>query len=103
MDVGAGPDHLARELQAKQCTVTLVNRVAPADVPPVHARSCSATSTPIRWTWTSSRVDVLLLLDVIEHLRSPERFLAALRRNLDHRPRTVDPHHAQRGLRCPAG
>ncbi|HTS82387.1 MAG TPA: methyltransferase domain-containing protein, partial [Myxococcaceae bacterium] len=36
-----------------------------------------------------SRVDVILLLDVIEHLQEPERFLAALRRNLDHRPRTL--------------
>src|SRR5262249_57204581 len=33
--------------------------------------------------------DVLLLLDVVEHLRSPERFLDAFRRNLDHRPRTL--------------
>jgi hypothetical protein len=33
--------------------------------------------------------DYLLLLDVIEHLRHPERFLERLRKQFDHRPRTL--------------
>ena len=88
MIIGAGPDHLARELEAKQCTVTLVARTAPPEVPAattVVLRDLDADPLEL----DLSRVDVLLLLDVVEHLRSPERFFDALRRNLDHRPRTL--------------
>ena len=56
-----------------------------------------------RSTLDLSRVDVLLLLDVIEHLRGT-RSASSTRSaaNLDHRPRTLHPDHAQRGLRRPA-
>jgi len=88
MDLGAGPGHLAQQLVDKSCTVTLVDRLPPTQVPPgteVVVRDLNDDPLEL----DLSRVDVLLLLDVIEHLREPERFLAALRRNLDHRPRTL--------------
>ena len=34
-------------------------------------------------------IDVILLLDVVEHLYDPERFFRALRRHFDYRTRTV--------------
>jgi glycosyltransferase involved in cell wall biosynthesis len=88
MDLGSGPGHLAQQLVDKGCAVTLVDRLLPTVVP-------SGTSVVLRdlnddpLELDLSPVDVLLLLDVIEHLREPERFLAAVRRNLDHRPRTI--------------
>ena len=88
MDLGAGPGHLAQQLVDKGCTVTLVDRLPPTEVPrgtDVILRNLDADPLDL----DLSRVDVLLLLDVIEHLHEPERFLAALRRNLDHRPRTL--------------
>jgi glycosyltransferase involved in cell wall biosynthesis len=88
MDLGSGPGHLARELVDKGCTVTLVDRLPPTNFPggtAVVVRDLNEDPLEL----DLSRVDVLLLLDVIEHLADPERFLAALRRNLDHRPRTV--------------
>ena len=88
MDLGAGPGHLAQQLVDKGCTVTLVDRLPPTEVPrgtSVVLRDLDADPLDL----DLSRVDVLLLLDVIEHLHEPERFLAALRRNLDHRPRTL--------------
>ena len=88
MDLGAGPGHLARELVEKRCSVTLVDRLAPTQVPRgAEVMLRDLDSDPLQLDL--SKVDVLLLLDVIEHLREPERFLAALRRNLDHRPRTL--------------
>ena len=42
-----------------------------------------------RSTSSSQDIDVILLLDVVEHLKDPERFLAALRRHFDYRTRTV--------------
>ncbi len=88
MDLGTGPGHLARELVDKGCTVTLVDRLPPTEVPrgaEVVLRDLNADPLEL----DLSRIDVLLLLDVLEHLHEPERFLAALRRNLDHRPRTL--------------
>jgi glycosyltransferase involved in cell wall biosynthesis/2-polyprenyl-3-methyl-5-hydroxy-6-metoxy-1,4-benzoquinol methylase len=88
MDLGAGPGHLAQQLVDRGCSVTLVDRLPPTQVPPrteVLLRNLDADPLEL----DLSRVDVLLLLDVIEHLHEPERFLAALRRNLDHRPRTL--------------
>jgi len=88
MDLGAGPGHLARQLVDKGCAVTVVDRLPPTEVPrgtEVLLRDLDADPLEL----DLSRVDVILLLDVIEHLQEPERFLAALRRNLDHRPRTL--------------
>ena len=88
MDLGAGPGHLARELLEKGCTVTFVDRLPPTEVArgaEVVLRDLDADPLEL----DLSRVDVLLLLDIVEHLQEPERFLAALRRNLDHRPRTL--------------
>src|SRR5262249_34404770 len=88
MDLGAGPGHLARELVEKRCSVTLVDRLPPTQGPRgTEGMGRDLDSDPLELDL--SRVDVLLLLDVIEHLREPERFLTALRRNLDHRPRTL--------------
>jgi 2-polyprenyl-3-methyl-5-hydroxy-6-metoxy-1,4-benzoquinol methylase len=88
MDLGAGPGHLAQELADKGCTVTLVDQFAPTEVPPGTVVVLQDLNE-VQLELDLSRVDVLLLLDVVEHLHDPERFLAALRRNLDHRPRTV--------------
>ena len=57
------------------------------------------TSTPVSWssprTWIEEPTfdvrgyDYLLLLDVIEHLKSPEQFLERLRAQFDYAPRTL--------------
>jgi SAM-dependent methyltransferase len=88
MDLGSGPGHLARELVDRSCTVTLVDRLPPTNFPPgtaVVVRDLNEDPLAL----DVSRVDVLLLLDVVEHLHDPERFLTALRRNFDHRSRTM--------------
>lgn len=80
LDLGCGPGWVARELLAKDCTVVGVDD---GDEP------VGNVSGFIRWRLGESEelpfrvadFDYVLLLDVIEHLASPERFLRSLRRS----------------------
>ncbi len=87
-DLGAGPGPLVEALLNKGCTLTLVDRAGLPSAPPaakVLIRDLNDDPLDIDLTKT----DVILLLDVVEHLHDPERFLAALRRHFDYRTRTV--------------
>ena len=88
LDLGAGPGPLAERLVEKGCTVTLVDRAPSPGAPPgttVLVRDLDRDPLDL----DLAGIDVILLLDVVEHLRDPERFLAALRRHFDYRTRTV--------------
>ena len=79
MDLGCGPGHLSPALRAKGCRVIGVDRFPPQDpgafdeffVSDLDREPCPR---PLH------DVQVLLVLDVIEHLASPEEFLDQLRR-----------------------
>ncbi|HMK74143.1 MAG TPA: bifunctional glycosyltransferase/class I SAM-dependent methyltransferase [Myxococcaceae bacterium] len=88
LDLGAGPGPLAERLVEKGCTLTLVDRAPSSGAPPgttVLVRDLDREPLDVEL----GDADVILLLDVLEHLRDPERFLASLRRHFDFRPRTV--------------
>lgn len=76
LDLGSSDGHLARQLTDRGCTVIGVDLEEPADT--------SAFSKFITWNLDQGMpdidvdVDVILLMDVIEHLRSPEDFVASL-------------------------
>ena len=79
LDVGCGPGFFAAQLAAKGCAVTGVDQFPPADP--------SAFEEFLPWDETVpfpevdlGRYDVVLLLDVVEHLRAPEALLDHLRR-----------------------
>jgi glycosyltransferase involved in cell wall biosynthesis len=77
MDIGAGPGGLAEELVKKGCEVTVVDQFAPrfaSDKVRVITQDLDAEIA-----FDTSEHDVLLMLDIIEHLRHPERFLEQLR------------------------
>jgi len=87
LDIGAGPGGLAAELVKKDCQVTVVDQY------PTHT-----DSTEVRVItqdldrdieFDASEHDVLLLLDIIEHLRDPERFLEQLRRQFGYENKTI--------------
>jgi glycosyltransferase involved in cell wall biosynthesis len=87
LDLGGGPAGLATELARQGCKVRLVDRYpAPAQLADklvVHVQDLNQAPT------FEVEEDYLLLLDVIEHLHSPEAFLHGLRAQLDSRPRRL--------------
>jgi glycosyltransferase involved in cell wall biosynthesis len=88
LDLGAGPGPLAQRLLDKGCVLTLVDQAPGHDAPPgakILVRDLNADPLELDLAET----DVILLLDVVEHLHDPERFFRALRRHFDYRTRTV--------------
>jgi glycosyltransferase involved in cell wall biosynthesis len=87
LDIGAGPGGLARELVKKGCQVTVVDQFPPSEPTPgnISVIEQDLDQPPA----FEPEADYLLLLDVIEHLKSPERFLEELRKKLDYRPREL--------------
>ena len=88
IDIGAGPGGFARELTKKGCRVAVVDQFAPdtessADVQVFQ----QDLDRPL--TFGVQGHDYVLLLDVIEHLKDPERFLTELRSQFDYSPKTL--------------
>jgi glycosyltransferase involved in cell wall biosynthesis len=78
LDIGCGPGFMSRALAEKQVkTISLDRRVDPT----TRLYSHKAIEIDVEQFDFSdtTRVDTILLLDVIEHLVSPERFLQRLR------------------------
>jgi 2-polyprenyl-3-methyl-5-hydroxy-6-metoxy-1,4-benzoquinol methylase len=88
IDIGAGPGGLAQELLKKHCRVAVVDRFAPADdaAAGVTVFQQDLDDDP---AFDVGGYDYLLLLDVIEHLEDPERFLDRLRAQFDYSPKTL--------------
>ncbi|MCU0291292.1 MAG: bifunctional glycosyltransferase/class I SAM-dependent methyltransferase [Thermoanaerobaculaceae bacterium] len=87
VDIGGGPGELDLLLAARGCRVLLVDRVAPPRELPGVEFVQQDLDQPLEVDIRPYRY--LLLLDIIEHLREPERFLRDLRRQFDERPRTL--------------
>ena len=88
LDIGAGPGGIASELVKKGCRVAVVDQFLPThDVDSdVVVFTQDLDEEP---TFDVRGYDYLLLLDVIEHLKNPERFLERLRAQFDYAPRTL--------------
>jgi Methyltransferase domain len=83
LDIGAGPGDIARELATKGGHTAVVDQPPPSAPTPgveMHVQDLDAETLTF---------DYHLLLDILEHLRDPERFLERLRGHLDHTPRSV--------------
>lgn len=88
IDIGAGPGGLARELAAKGCEVAVVDQFAPQQKPGAKVKVFTQDlDQPPRFDVTKYRY--LTLLDVIEHLKSPEAFIEQLRQQFDWEPKTL--------------
>jgi 2-polyprenyl-3-methyl-5-hydroxy-6-metoxy-1,4-benzoquinol methylase len=78
MDIGCGPGHLCGALHAKNCHVIGVDQFKPAEASrfdEFHVSDLNVRPFPR----PLDDVQVILLLDIIEHLTSPESFCAELR------------------------
>jgi glycosyltransferase involved in cell wall biosynthesis len=79
MDIGCGPGHLCPALHAIDCRVIGVDQFRPADTrafDEFHVTDLNANPFPRKL----DDVQVVLLLDIIEHLTSPDDFCDELRR-----------------------
>jgi glycosyltransferase involved in cell wall biosynthesis len=88
IDIGAGPGGLAQHLRGKGCRVAVVDQYSPMALldADVTVFTQDLDDEP---TFDVRGYDYLLLLDVIEHLANPERFLQRLRAQFDYAPRTL--------------
>ena len=80
LDIGCASGHMARALAARGCRVTGVDPLPIADDMPLEhfvRHDLNDGAFPV----DAGEFDYVLLLDVIEHLRSPEAFIEALRRS----------------------
>ena len=87
LDIGSGPEGLARELLGKGCRPAVVDQYFPRAPVPGVAVFVQDLDGSLDFDVTDYQY--LLLLDVIEHLRSPERFLDRLRQQFGHEPKTL--------------
>jgi 2-polyprenyl-3-methyl-5-hydroxy-6-metoxy-1,4-benzoquinol methylase len=87
LDIGSGPGGMARELLAKGCDVAVVDQFAPEEGDPRIAVFTQDLEQPPRFD--VNRYQYLLMLDVIEHMKDPERCLDELRSRFDDRPKTL--------------
>lgn len=87
IDLGAGPGDVAAALVAKGCEVTVVDMELPeVDAGPVEVVVQNLND---EITFDVSDKQVILMLDVIEHLSDPEDFLDRLRSQFGHEPKTL--------------
>lgn len=87
LDMGSGPVGLGGELSKKGCSVTVVDQFEPR-------RPSGPLKVVVQDLDEELKVDVkdydyLLLLDVIEHLKSPERLIERLRDQFDYDKKTL--------------
>ena len=87
LDIGSGPGGLAQELVKKGCEVTLVDQYA-AEVSDTRIRTITQDLDG-DIEFDISNHDVLLLLDIIEHLRNPEHFMEQLRQQFGYDGKTI--------------
>jgi glycosyltransferase involved in cell wall biosynthesis len=77
LDIGCAGGFLGEALRARGCRITGVDVVAPADPASFDDfRLCDLNAGP--FPADLREFDCVLLLDVVEHLQSPERFVDAL-------------------------
>jgi glycosyltransferase involved in cell wall biosynthesis len=87
LDIGSGPAGIASELVRKGCEVAVVDQFEP---PPGTSAQIKVFVQDLNAPPTFEvDAEYVLLLDVIEHLHSPEEFLAAVRRKFDFNKRTL--------------
>jgi glycosyltransferase involved in cell wall biosynthesis len=87
LDIGSGPGAVAPELVKKGCEVTVVDRFIPARVPPGVRVVQQDLNADLEFNVAEH--EYILLLDIIEHLRDPERFIDELRSQFDYKRKRV--------------
>jgi len=88
IDIGAGPGGIASELVKKGCRVAVVDQFTVKGSGP-SGIVVFTQDLDDELVFDIRGYEYLLLLDVIEHLKNPEKFLARLSSQFDYSPRTL--------------
>jgi glycosyltransferase involved in cell wall biosynthesis len=90
LDIGCGPGFMAAALRKKSVSTISVDRYVQAQARENSMEAIEADIDEYGFELTAPKVDTVLALDIIEHLRSPEAFLSRLRARLSrHQPQVV--------------
>jgi len=89
IDLGAGPGGVAAELLKKDCRVAVADKNAPTELSAKSGVKIFAQDLDSPLELDVRPYEYVLLLDVIEHLKDPEKFIARLRSQFDYRKRTL--------------
>jgi glycosyltransferase involved in cell wall biosynthesis len=87
IDIGSGPGGMAAQLAAKGCRAAAVDRY-PLETAPGNVQMF-VQDLEDEPSFDVGQFEYILMLDIIEHLREPERFLDRLRRQFTHDLKTV--------------
>ncbi|MGD0276865.1 MAG: bifunctional glycosyltransferase/class I SAM-dependent methyltransferase [Syntrophales bacterium] len=79
LDIGCGPGLMAYEIAKKQVKLVSIDRDIRSLTKQYSYKTIQADVEEYDFESDSTRVDLILALDIIEHLMSPESFLAKLR------------------------
>jgi glycosyltransferase involved in cell wall biosynthesis len=79
LDVGCGPGFMALELSKKQVRTISLDQYIQPDVKKYSIKTIQVDLDEYDFSSDSTKIDFVLALDIIEHLRSPETFLRRLR------------------------
>jgi glycosyltransferase involved in cell wall biosynthesis len=79
LDIGCGPGLMARELAHKGAQTISIDRFIGATARQYSVRSIEVDLDEYDFCSYADRIDTILVLDIIEHLKAPEEFLARLR------------------------
>jgi glycosyltransferase involved in cell wall biosynthesis len=85
LDIGCGDGRLADALTKRGCSVVGIDTVPPPDSVELESFHCHDLDDPAL-PLDVAQFDAVLLLDVVEHLKSPEEFLTRLRRDAAQNP-----------------
>jgi glycosyltransferase involved in cell wall biosynthesis len=80
-DIGCAGGYISRQLSAKGCEVTGIDQFPPASEAGL-ARFVRCDLNDADFPVDAGSFHYVLLLDIVEHLRSPERFLDSLRQSV---------------------
>lgn len=80
-DIGCAGGYISRPLAAKGCEVTGIDQFPPVSEAGL-ARFVCCDLNHAEFPLDAGSFDYILLLDIVEHLRSPERFLDSLRQSV---------------------
>lgn len=84
LDLGCGPGFMSRELRKKGVVTISVDREITAIAKETSLKTIQADLETFNFYDVKEKIDTILALDIIEHLKAPERFLQRLREHFCH-------------------